>query len=176
MLPQLEQICAKHLAMNAYSYIAELADALVSPAKATPDLTGWLVHAMGGIYERAILTSPDIPSDQAVAICEKFFPEYAQVVKLTLSTFGTSNPLKKLLFNATFGRMFGRQSSDIRANIRTIWDRSREDSANPLEYLAAFLIVNAQSSTGSSNDSDERISTICQILERKFSEVHSNCR
>ena len=176
MLPQLEQICAKRLAMNAHSFIEELETALTSPADRTPELTGWLLHAMPGIYERAILTSPHIRSDQAVAICERFFPEFAQVVRLTSNAGGFSNPLKKFMFNVAFGRMFERESSDLRTKILVIWDRSREDHGNPLDYLAIALLMAAESKAGAAAASDERVESVRGVLANRFAAVHEMCR
>src|SRR6266540_3676433 len=169
MLPELERNSAQLLAMNAVSFIGELAECLVTPEESTPGLTGWLVHAMPGIFERAILSSPNLRSDQAISVCEKFLPEFAKITKMTSNTGGFSNPFKKLLFHAAFGRMFERDSSKLRSMIRKLWDRSREDHADPLEYLSHALIGVAESNTGLRLSTDQRVSSVRDLLANKFS-------
>lgn len=176
MLPELEQNSAKALAMNAHSFIAELADRLVAPGESTPDLTGWLVHAMPGIYERAILTSSHLRPDQATSLCERFFPAFAEITRITSNAARFSNPLKKLMFNAAFNRMFERESANIRSTIRKLWDQARSERADPLEYLAYALVSVAEAKTGMRLAGDERIAGVRTALSQRFSSVHALCR
>jgi len=176
MLPDLEQNSAKALAMNAHSFIGELAESLVAPGESTPDLTGWLVHAMPGIFERAILTTPHLPSDQATSLCDRFFPAFAKITRITSNAAGFSNPIKKLLFNATFGCMFERESSEIRSTIRKLWDQSRNDRGDSLEYLSRALVGVAESKTGLRLATDQRISSVRNVLAQRFAAVHAMCR
>lgn len=176
MLPELEQNSAKLLAMSAHSFISELSDSLITFEESTPELTGWLVHAMPGIFERAILSSPHLPSDQASSVCEKFFTAFKEITRITSNAAGFSNPIKKLLFNATFGQAFERESSDSRARIRKLWDASREDRSDPLEVLSQALVAVAEIKTGQRLASDERISSVREVLAEKFAAVHAICR
>src|SRR3990172_3495279 len=172
MLPGLELNSAKALAMSAHSFIGELAQSLVAPGEPTSDLIGCLAYAMPGIFERAILTSPHLWSDQALSVCEKFFPAFAEITRITSNAAGFSNPVKKLLFNVAFGRMFEREAAELRSTIRKIWDKSREDHADPLEYLSHALVGLAESKTGLRVASNQRISSVRQVLAEKFAAVH----
>ena len=176
MLAGLEQNSAKLLAMNAHSFIGEPAGRLVAPSEPTPDLIGRLVHAMPAIYERAILSSPHFRADQALSVCEKFFPAFTEITRITSNAAGFSNPLKKLLFNATFGRMFERESSKLRGTIQKLWNKSRKDQADPLEYLSHALVVVAEAQAGLRLASDERISSVREVLSNQFEAVHEICR
>ena len=176
MLPELEQNAAKLLAMSAHSFIGELSDSLVAREESTPDLTELLVHAMPGIFERAILSSPHLPSDQALSVCEKFFPAFKEITRITSNAAGFSNPIQKLLFNVAFGRAFEGRSSEVRAKIRQLWDKSREDRADPLEWLSQGLVAVAESSTGLRLASDQRVSFVREMLAKKFAAVHAICR
>ena len=176
MLPELEQNSAKALAMNAHSFVAELADSLVAPSEPIPDLTGWLVHAMPGIYERAILTSPHLRLDQATSLCERFFPAFAEITRITSNAAGFSNPIKKLMFNAAFSRMFERESANIRLTMRKLWDQARNERADPLEYLSYALVSVAEAKTGMQLATDNRLAGLRAALSQRFSSVHALCR
>jgi len=176
MLPELEQHSAKILAMNAHSFIGELAESLVAPGESNPELTGWLVHAMPGIFERAILTNPHLPADQATSLCEKFFSAFAEITRITSNAAGFSNPIKKLLFNAAFGRMFARESTNIRGTMRKLWEQSRNERGDPLEYLSHVLVGMAESKTGLRLTTDKRLSSVRDVLAKRFSAIHAMCR
>ena len=176
MLPELEQNSAKIIAMSARSFVRELSDSLVTFEESTPDLTGWLVTAMPGIFERAILSSRHLPSDQALSVCEKFFSAYKEITRVTGNAAGFSNSIQKLLFNATFSRTYERESSVALASIRKLWDESRETRADHLEDLSLALVAVAELKTGLQLASDQRVSSVQEVLAKKFADVHAICR
>lgn len=172
----LEQEAAMRLAISAHSFVGELSDSLVAPEESTPDLTGLLVHAMPGIFERAILSTPSLPPEQAMSVCEKFFPAFKEIMRVTSNAAGFSNSIQKLLFNVAFGRAFESRSSEMRATIRHLWDMSLADHVDPLEYLSRVLVTGTESTTGLQLASDERLSSIRDVLAKKFADIHATCR
>lgn len=176
MLPEVEQNTAKLLAMNASSFVGELAERLVSPGQAPPDLSGWLTHAMPGIFERALLTSPHLKSDQAVSLYREFFSAFSEITRITCNAGGFSNPIKKFMFNVAFGRMFDREATHLSGVLRALWDEARKERGDPLEYLSAALIAAAEAKTGSRLSTDRRANDIKAVLAERFSTVHEICR
>jgi len=176
MLPELERSNAQSLAMDAQMFAGELGNALATPATPTPDLTGWLIHAMPAIYDRAIFSSPHLRPDQASSICERFATEYAAIIRITSNAAGFSNPIKKMFFNAAFGRMFTKESTEIRAVARKLWDQARSERTDPLLFLSHALVAVAETKIGQRLSADEKVPAVRALLENRFSRTHALCR
>lgn len=136
--------------MLANDQVGHVARAITKRDDYPGEITGTVLGIMPHIVEKAILTSPALPADMAVRLCERFVNEYEAVVKMVSNAGGFSNPIKKALFNAGFHTMFRREYDDLKPKVDKLWEAARMEQADPIGYLAYITLKRVENATASS--------------------------
>jgi hypothetical protein len=102
--------------------------------------------------------------------------EYATITRIASNAAGFSSPLKKWIFNAAFGRMFTKESTEIRSVVRKLRDQARGKHADPLTNLSHALIGGAETKVGRRLESERKVAAVRNLLEQRFARTHDLCR
>lgn len=162
---------AKRLALLANDNVNLLASAVVNGSGRAPEVTGVVMGVMPHLIEKAIITNPSLPGDVSLRVASQFVREFELLMKSVCNAGGFSNPIKKMLFNASFHTMFFQEYEELRPKIDKVWEIAREQQANPIEYLAYSLIKRCESS-GLSLDNDSNHTASCAAIGELFAAVH----
>lgn len=157
--------------MLANDQVGHVARAITSRDDYPGEITGAVLGIMPHIVVKAILTSPSLPADMAILLCERFVNEYEALVKL-ISASSFSNPIKKALFSATFHTMFRRGYDDLKPKIDNVWEAARLDHANPIVYLAYITLKHIEDAAGCLMVNDESIEAANAAVDGVVGRVH----
>ena len=170
--PEFFNLTAKRLSMLANDQVGIVARAITKRNDYPGEITGTVLGIMPHIVEKAILTSPELPADMAVRMCERFVNEFEALVKIVSNAGGFSNPLKKALFNAGFHTMFRREYNDLKPKIDKIWESARLEQADPVSYLSYITLKRVENAAGYAMENDESIQAANDAIEDVFARVH----
>jgi hypothetical protein len=171
--PELFSLTAKRLAMLANDQVGHVVRAITRRDDYPGEIAGTVLGIMPHIVEKAILTSPSLPADMAVRLCERFVNEYETVVKMVSNAGGFSNPIKKAIFNAGFHTMFRREYDDLKPKIDKLWEAARLEQADPIGYLAYITLKRIENAEGRPIESDESIKAANLAIEEVVERVHT---
>ena len=169
---ELFNLTPKRLAMLANDQVGRVVRTICRYDDYPAEITGTVLGIMPHIVEKAILTSPSLPADMAVRLCERFVNEYEAVVKMVSNAGGFSNPIKKALFNATFHTMFRREYDDLKAKIDKLWESARLEQADPFGYLAYVTLKRVENAVGRPMETDEAIEAANTAVGTVVERVH----
>lgn len=170
--PDLFNVAAKRLAMLAVDHVGKVAQAITKSEDYPAEVTGTVLGIMPHLVEKAILTSPGLPADMAVRMCEHFVNEFEAVEKIVCNAGGFSNPLKKALFNAGFHTIFRHEYNDLKPKVDKLWESARLEQADPISYLASITLKRVGNAVGYPIESDESIDSAYKVVEDLFARVH----
>ena len=170
--PEQFNLTAKRLAVLAHDQVDQVARAITKRDDYPGEITGAVLGIMPHIVEKAILTSPALPADMAVRLCERFVNEFEALIKIVSNAGGFSNPIKKAIFNAGFHTMFRRKYEDLKPRVDKVWETARLEQADPIGHLAYITLMLVENAAGRPIETDESIEAANVAIEQVVDRVH----